>query len=264
MSDSGVAGGSVSGADASAADVPPGVSPAVDGAPVAGSPDAGSSGGDAAPGAAVSGVEPSVGAALGGAGDGSPGGGAAGEDLALGVRQPGGPAPAVTSPETVAGLGGQAASADGVVPLSDVGAGVTVAGVNSADGAPALVDPGYVDASDVVSTAERNRLVNDLRADGSATDAERSSGERTLTSAGAADGGGPVAVSDLPAVDAELVGMATAARFRPVAEVRAVLMDRPFVTSDGEGGPGDYLAEDDSGRRFVVSAAELASDYRPL
>lgn len=159
----------------------------------------------------------------------------------------------VTSPEVVAGQGGQSAPAGAT----------SVAGVNSADGAPAVVDPSYRDVSANVTAAESRRALGELRLDPSATEAERSSGERTLTASGPLPDD-PVRVSDMDPVDAEMVGMGPALAYRSADEVRVLAMDRPFVADGVEGGAGDYLAEGSDGRRFVVSQAELDERYRPL
>lgn len=152
---------------------------------------------------------------------------------------------AVTDPATVAGLGGQAAPPDG---------GLSVAGVNSADGQAAVVDPAYVDPDPEVGERQRQRLANELRADESATEAERSSGERTVTGTGVAD-----------RVDGADVGLATAELYRKAGDVRALRMDRSFAAGGVDGEAGDWLVVDEhDGTRLAVAAADFDRDYRPV
>lgn len=130
---------------------------------------------------------------------------------------------------------------------AEVPEGATVVGHNTADGAPVLIDPEYRVRDG--GPAQRATL-EALRADGNATEAERDSGERTLTAREAVD-----------VLDGALVGMAPALEYRPRKGLRVLRMTQAFRAGSETGMSGDYLAEDADGHRFVIAQADLDTHF---
>ena len=161
--------------------------------------------------------------------------------------------PAIKSPVTTefdrAGVDG-AAAGESIERPEDVPRDHAVIGINPADGRPIVVDPNFRDAGSDASAIGANINAKALQADPTATEAERATGERTLT-------GTP----DMGVIDAAFVGMAPAVEYRFRNSLRVLRMDRPFTAGGNTGNPGDLLAEDQDGKRFVISQAELDEHF---
>lgn len=132
----------------------------------------------------------------------------------------------------------------------DTDAGHRVEHINPADSKPNIVNDNYYQAGDDENTRQRQAVAAELAADDDATDAEKSSGERTIS------GLEPVEV-----VPADAVGMGGAVDIRPRAGLRALRMDRAFSAKGGKGEAGDWLVEDAEGTRTVVKGADFDREY---
>jgi hypothetical protein len=140
--------------------------------------------------------------------------------------------------------------ADNTLGVADVKTdqGAQIIAINAADGRPVVIDPSYTATGD--PTAQARATAAAVAADDKATEAERTTGERTVT---ARDTSGPV--------DAALVGMAGGTEMRPRAVVRVLRMDRAFKVGSDSGAAGDYLVQLPSGDRLKATAAVVEATF---